>query len=319
VKRLKALISFSRSLLPTLAGCGVVWAFLPMQIKDGPAYAEFVLSLWKHRFPFPWCHHVRMVIRDQFDAPVLEQSAAGSPRISTYTADFSPDAIRRSLEEEAGEDQTPLADRVNSCLMLAGIDYSHGRYDRAIQQYEVVHKYAAATQNPTLAAIALNGLGDVLRSKGLVDEAGHMLQAAIAPAALAPQPPVPVLMDIYAKLGEVRHSQERWAEAEVFLKGAADFALLLRDPSQRLRSWKLLGEAQYKQDKTTEALKTWFAGAVVAGKLAMDADYDTFVQYLRNHYEQTSNQNDLARVMARVGHQIANHEANAGPNTAGSA
>ena len=61
------------------------------------------------------------------------------------------------------------------------------------------------------------------------------MQTALAPAAAAPQPPIPVLFDLYSKLGELRLSQERWPEAEVFLQGAADFALLLHDPDRRLR------------------------------------------------------------------------------------
>src|SRR5262249_41445577 len=159
------------------------------------------------------------------------------------------------------------------------------------------HQYAASSQNPTLAAVALNGMGDALRAMGKVAEADVALQAALAPAATAPQPPVPVLSDVYSKLGELRLSQERWQEAEVFLQGAADFALLLHDPDQRLKYLKLLGEAQYRQAKTTPALKTWYAGAVVAGKLRRDEEHRAFVRQLEHHYAAMDAPNDLARVM----------------------
>src|SRR5258705_8131635 len=57
VDRLRQLIIFSRSLMPTLEGCAVVWAFLPMKIANGAVYADFMSALWQHELPFPWCHH----------------------------------------------------------------------------------------------------------------------------------------------------------------------------------------------------------------------------------------------------------------------
>jgi hypothetical protein len=314
VERLHQLIVFSRSLLPTLTGCGVVWALLPFQVSDREAYKDFVTSLWRHQFPFPWCHHVRLLIRDDFDCPALAADIGQAPRISEYIVDFSPEAIRHGLEEEAGDERAPLGDRVNSCLMLAGIDFSHGRYDRAIQQYDIVHQYAANSQNPTLAAIALNGIGDALRALGRVAEADVIMQTALAPAAAAPQPPIPVLFDLYSKLGELRLSQERWPEAEVFLQGAADFALFLHDPDQRLKYLKLTGEAQYRQAKITPALKTWYAGAIVAGKLRRDDDYRVFVKLLESHYATLSAPQDFARVMDRVAREIASHDPDAIPS-----
>jgi len=307
VARLKELMTFSRSLLPTLNGCAVVWALLPMQVEDGDAYADFAWSLWQHQFPFPWCHHVRMIVRDDFATPALTETAAASPRVSSCEVDFSPEAIRQALEDEAGDDGAELSDRVNSCLMLAGIDFSHGRYDRAIQQYEVVHQYAAVTQNPTLATVALNGLGDALRSQGKVHEASQALEAAIAPASMASPPPIPVLFDLYMKLGELRLSQRRWEEAEVYLQGASDFAYLLHDPDGRLRGLKLLGEAQYEQTKTDDALKTWFAGAVVAGKLGKDDERADFTATLRRHYETIGGGRDFMAVMERIRQEIASH------------
>jgi len=300
VERLKQLMVFSRSLLPFLEGCGVVWSFLPMTISNAPAYADFMAALWRHDFPFPWCHHIRMIVRDSSPDSLFKIKLAGAPRVKVFGVDFSPDAIRKSLEIEAGDDRTPLGDRVNSALMLAGIDYSHGRYDLAFKQYDLVHRYAAASKNPTLAAIALNGMGEVQRSQGGLDLAGEFFQAGIAPAAQAPGPPVPILFNLYLNLGELRHKQKRWEEAEVFLHGAGEFAYFLHDPVQRLRCWKLVGEAQYQQAKTEAALKTWQNGAIVAGKLHMDMDHKDFVNCLRDHYERKRDENGLRTTLKQV-------------------
>jgi tetratricopeptide (TPR) repeat protein len=310
VERLRQLIMFSRLLLETLAGCAVVWAFLPMKIGNGAAYAELMAALWQHELPFPWCHHVRMIVRDSFPESVLNVRVETSPRVRELTVDFSPEAIRKALEEEAANEETPLAERVNHALILAGMDYSNCQYDRAFRQYDLVHRFATATQNPILAAIALNGLGEVKRAQGQMEQAGDFLQAAIAPAAQASSPPVPVLLNLYLNLGEMRYSQKRWEEAEVYLHGAGEFAFLMRDPELRLRSWKKLGEAQYQQAKIEDALKTWSNGAIVAGRLKRDEDHQDFVQRLRTHYTRQRDENVWQTALKQIQDGIAAGEVN---------
>jgi tetratricopeptide (TPR) repeat protein len=310
--RVRELIVFSRSLLPTLEGCAVVWGFLPMNVRRPSEWSSFVGALSQHEFPFPWCHHVRMIVRDGLPKTLLDARTQSAPRLRTCTVDFSPEKIQEALEEEAADESAPLAARVNDALMLAGIDFSHARHERAIQQYEIVHRYAAAVDNPTLAAISLNGMGEVHRARGDAERAGDCFHAALAPAGQASEPPVPVLFSLYTNLGELRHSQGRWEEAEVFLRGAAEFALLLRDPAQRLRCWDLLGEAQAKQGKP-EATETWKAGAIVARKLGDEERFGAFAQRIREHLVAQRNQGGIARLMREIESAAAAGDSTEGP------
>src|SRR6266567_2897947 len=98
----------------------------------------------------------------------------------------------------------------------------------------------------------------------------------------------------------IRHSQKRWAEAEIFLHGAAEFAVLMRDPEQRLRCWKLLGAAQYQQAKTEAAFKTWCDGAIVAGKLKRDKEHQEFLKLVREHYAQSRDEHGLRTALKRI-------------------
>jgi len=277
---------------------------MPTKIENPQIYAEFIDQLSRHELPFPWCHNVRMIVRDTYPEKTLASRTIATPRVRFVEVDFSPDAIRRSLEEDAGNDRLPLEDRVNCSLVLAGIDQSHARYDRAIQQYEIVHKYAAATGNTALAAIALNGAGESYRGAGNPDLAGELFQAAIAPASLAPGPPVPVLLNLYVNLGSLRFEQKRWAEAEVFYQGASEFALLLHDPGQRLSCWKFLGEAQNEQSKTEAALKTWTNGAIVAGILRRDQEHNEFRERLQQHYTRAADPNGWKGVSESIENEI---------------
>lgn len=305
LERLKQLVIFSRSLLPVRDGVVVVWGLLPFAIQQLPAYADFMASLWQHEYPFPWCHHVRFILRDQFPNGSLLLRAREAVAVDALEVDLSAKAIREAMEAEAGDDAAPLADRINNVLMLAGMDYAHCHYDRALRQYDLVHRYALGAKNPTLAAVALNGMGEVHRAQGQREWAGDFFQAAVAPAVQAPGPPVPILFNVYSNLGQLRLEQERWEEAEVYLQGAADFALLLRDPPQRLHFWNLLGQVQYRQSKTGPALETWFNGAVVAGKLRQEGQQRGFVEQLRKHYEQQHDEPGLREILRKIQDAIA--------------
>ncbi|MEM6485181.1 MAG: hypothetical protein AAF662_09375 [Pseudomonadota bacterium] len=285
VERLKELLRYSRDLLPSLDGFAVVWALAPSEIHDRDAYRAFIEALCEHEFPFPWCHHMRLFIRDAYPERIFDPNQFELARVSYCHIDASNAAVEAALRESADDDDAPIDQRINSALMLAGIDYSHGRYEDARQGYEVVHHYALTVGEPTYGAIALNGLGEVHRATGDGPAAMDMFRAALGPAAQAPNPPIPVLINVYESLGKMHHAEEEWEEAEVFLHGAAEFALVMRDATKRLRMWELLGEAQLGQDKHEDAASTWYSAAVVAGRLEKQSDYDMFLERLRDLYE----------------------------------
>jgi tetratricopeptide (TPR) repeat protein len=305
VERLKRLIVFSRSLLPVPDGALVVWALFPLKISNPSGHADLMSEIWRHEYPFPWCHHVRFIVRDDPATGLASRRAQEARFVQQLRADFSPEALRKAAEEEAGDDRAPLADRINNALVLAGMDFAHQRHDQALRGYEIVHRYAASANVPVLAALALQGMADVHYARGAREQAGQMLQAALAPAALAKPPPVPILFSLYLNLGNLRFEQKKWDEAEVFLSGAADFAMLQRDPNQRLHCWDSVGLAQYQQHKTEPALKTWSNGAIVAGKLKLQEHYQTFTRRLNAHYQERKDERGLREAMNRIREAIS--------------
>src|SRR5260370_24909176 len=64
VQRLRELMAFSRSLLPQPEGCLVVWVLFPLQLADPIGYGELMRELLLHEYPFPWIHHIRLILRE---------------------------------------------------------------------------------------------------------------------------------------------------------------------------------------------------------------------------------------------------------------
>ena len=151
----------------------------------------------------------------------------GAPRIRITHFDLSPESTEQSLKETVADDAADMPERVNSALILAGIDFSHQRYGQAYRQYEIAHQYAVATNDPTLAAIALNGAGDVKRAMNQQEESGEYYEAALVAAANSPYPPVPVLHNINVNLANLRHSQNRFCRIRSSLPKCSRYGLLI--------------------------------------------------------------------------------------------
>ncbi len=61
---------------PVPFGGNNVWVFFPLEVQDPGSFAELVAEVLVHDFPFPWCHHLRFIVRDDI--------AFGSPGAATH-------------------------------------------------------------------------------------------------------------------------------------------------------------------------------------------------------------------------------------------
>jgi hypothetical protein len=282
--RLRDLMIFARSLLPTLEGGLLVWVMMPLEINDTKTYASLVKDVLEHDFPFPWCHHMRIVVRNVPDDSALTTTLAGTPRISWYEPDLSTHAMEQALENEAADDELPLDERLQAMLQTAGIDYSHKRYEQALEKYQLAFRFYSATKNPTLTAVSLNGLGEVHQALGQKAEAVTCFEAAVTSATAQENVPVPVMLTSVLNLGSFRMAEQRWEEAEGYYDVAQKLATLLRAVEIKIMAIEKLGEAQYQQMKVSEALASWTAGATLAEKLEQPEQHKSLLEHMRNHY-----------------------------------
>src|SRR5260370_37352570 len=109
VQRLRELMAFSRSLLPQPEGCLVVWVLFPLQLADPIGYGELMRELLLHEYPFPWFHHIRLILRED-----TATSLADMPRIDHYTPDLSDEALEKALAAEAADEEVPLTERMQA-------------------------------------------------------------------------------------------------------------------------------------------------------------------------------------------------------------
>jgi hypothetical protein len=303
-QRLRAAMVFARSLMPAQEGATLVWVMFPAEISDGPAYAALMDEVLGHEFPFPWCHHMRILLRDDPATGHLKRALARAPRVAWYAPDLSPPALERAVADEAADETLPMDERVQGLLMTAALDYTHKRYDQALDKYQRLFDYYAYHKDRPLMALALNGMGEVLQAMGQGAEAVTCFEAALVPASEGDPPPVPMLLNVSLNLAQVRMQVGRYEEAEGYFDIVQKLAAAMRNPELRIAVIENLGQAQYLQGKIPAALETWKAGATLAEKLDKPELRKGLLERARAHYAKAGDragQAEVERQLAAAG------------------
>ncbi|MBV8819413.1 MAG: hypothetical protein JO022_13730, partial [Acidobacteriaceae bacterium] len=293
-KRLRELAAYSRELLPVSNAGNNVWIYFPLEIAHEEAYLRFMAEVIEHEFPFPWCHHLRFIIRT---APAdLRPALARAPRVQVYAPDLSIEAVNRALEEEVADESLPLAQRMAPLPILAGTDFAQSRYPEAMEKYQLLLRYHAADNNYAMAALALNGMGEVYERTGDLERANESYEAALIPASHGEYPAIVILLNVVVNLGRVCVLQSRWQDGEAYYDMAQQLATAARNAPTKISSLEQLGYCQQQQGKQAEAAKTWHDGTVIAAQLEDVGSCRTLLGRLEQHYKALGNQRQAGEV-----------------------
>jgi len=256
-QRLRELAAFSRELLPVPNGGNNVWVYYPLEVAAPSAFAALMGELLDHEFPFPWCHHLRFIVRAEPDDPAFRWVFEERPRVQWYRPDLGAEAINRALEEEAADESAPLDQRVGMLPILAGNDFAWGRYPAALEKYALLLRYHASTNNYAMAAFALNGMGEVFDRMGDLERANESYEAALIPASYGDHPAIPIWLNVVVNLGNLCVRQERWEDGEAYFDIAQQLATVARDGTTRISALERRGFCQQQQRKLAEAAQSW--------------------------------------------------------------
>lgn len=303
VDRLRALMIFSRALLPAPDGFLAAWCFIPLEVTDPAGYAALLAELVPHEFPLPWCHHLRIYVRGDPADAALPAALGPLPRVAWYDPELSQAAMQRALDDEVADASLPLERRLQNLFMSAGVDYAFQRFEDALQKHAVLLKYYAGARNATMSALVLNAIGETHTRLGDEEHAGECFEHAFFAASQASSPPVPVLLVIVLNLANLCMAHGRWDAAEAYYDAGQQLATAQRDAATKLRAIENLGQCQYMQGKVPEALASWHAGAAVAGELQLPEYRQRLLERLAAHYANAQDyvrHTDVRRQLAAV-------------------
>ena len=300
VDRLQNLMIFARSLVPSLNGGLLVWVLFPSEVIDSASYTQFVRQLIQHQWPNPWCHHMRIIIRRDPTGTIDDRALYDGVGADWFEPDLSVSAINKALEEDVDDESLPLEERLQSLLLTAGNDQAHGRLDLAREKYQLLFDFYSGEGNLPMSAVALNGMGEVQRQSGNRGDAGASFEAALVAAAQGAEQSMPILLNIFLNLGNLRMEETRWADAESYYECAQRLATVLRYADTKIMILEQLGLAQSKQNKQSDALHTWQAGAILSKRLNKQDLYEKHLSFLRQHFVASGDPNGMRTMMTQL-------------------
>ena len=265
--RLRDLAAFSRELLPVPNGGNNVWVFYPLVVVDMAGYATLMAQVLEHEYPFPWCHHLRFVVRDEPVPTMLQQRLAGRPRIDWWRPDLSLEVVNAAVAQQVADPSLSLDARMSALLIAAGNDFGLQQYPAALQKFELLLRYHAPLGNLAMAALALNGIGEVYSRLGHLEHASAAFQAALIPASDGEPPALPVLLNVVMNMANLRMTQERWEEAEGYWDSAQQLAAAARNAPLRIEALEQRGVCEERQGRHEAAEKSWNDGCIMAGRI----------------------------------------------------
>ena len=282
VLRLRELMVFSRSVLPRDFQV-VVWTFLPKAVADPQGYARFFRELLAHDWPRPWCHHMRVMVRDEPDSPVLAESLRNTPRVRWYEPPLGQAAYQKGFEDAFADESLPLSERMTALLVTAATDYSFGRHAAALEKYLLLIQYHMARKETVPVALAWNGVGEVRAKAGDTAGAGQAFEAAMMHATDGPSPQPGVIFPVAWNLARLRMDEKRYAEAADYFAVAQQSAACMRAADLKLMAMEWHGVARLANRQPEQAVELWEAGVTVAHGLNEPAQKAAMLERLRAH------------------------------------
>lgn len=283
-ERLRGVARYTRSLLPDGGGHRVVLAMFPDRVHDRAGWYSLATELAPWNGVEPWMAHTRMVLRDPApgDGPPPDLSRA--PRTRFARADFSATAIERAVRADISDPSLPLESRMQALVTEASLDHANDRPDAAIEKYRRALGHYQHTNNLTMQAMVMHGLGDVSRRAGRVDVALEWFECATVPAASCGAPVV--LAIVTRSLGQLALERRRYADAEGYFDALDTLAGRLLDPENKAYALEWKGVAQHAQRRAQEAIATWEAGRALCRNVGMPAPQRNLLAHLHGAYRE---------------------------------
>jgi tetratricopeptide (TPR) repeat protein len=294
VKRLQQCLTYARDQLPASAESQLVIALCPTHIANAEAHARFIAALLRHEQPIPWYHHMRLLVREDVEAPVLSEHWRTLPRTQWYAPDLSQAAMQRSIEDEVNDAEAPLPQRLHGLLILASLDYAHGRYPDALAKYKLLSHFYQTTQDLPMFSLILNAMGETLDRAGQRDLARRYYESALTPAieSKAHQ----VLINTELNLGRFHETDKNWAEALQYYQGACPLADASLNAPLKILCLERMGFCAYSLKKPDDAEKHWQEAASLARGLEASDQLKGVLLHLKQLYGELRMNEQRSRV-----------------------
>jgi tetratricopeptide (TPR) repeat protein len=282
IARLQAALSYTRGLIPASTGHRIVWGFGPSEIAKLDEYTALLMGCLPNPGIEPWMRGLRIIARVPGDYPATAALAKG-PRVRFRRFVIPPDAAETDLREMSKSMKLPDASRIEALLQLSFIDLAHGRLPVATAGLREALAHYQKTEDHSMQALAMIGLGDIARRANDIDKAKYWYECAIAPAGEGKQ--LISLSMIAQHLGAIAFERKLYEDAVAYYGELVTLMRAIPNEDGLCEALIWLGKAQDKAGQADAALASWEEAIMICQAFELDHRKDDCLTQLRRGYE----------------------------------
>jgi hypothetical protein len=280
--RMHAALAYTRSLIPASTGHRVVWGFGPSEIAKLDEYTALFMGCLPNTKIEPWMRGLRMIVRVPEDFPATAPLAKG-PRVRYRRFVIPPDAAENELRETSKDVSVPEAERINALLQLSFIDLAHSRFQPATAGLRTSLAYFQRSNDPSMQALAMIGLGDCSRRANDIDKAKYWYECGIEPAGEGKQ--LVCLSMISQHLAAIAFERKQYADAVEYYEQLVILKRAMPDEDGLCEALVWRGKAEDKAGKPEAALVSWEEAILLCKTFELAHREDECLAQLRRGYE----------------------------------
>lgn len=201
--------------------------------------------------------NTKLIVRD---TPLLALKenlgcAPENPKVFCYRPQVDFQSVMKKIEAQAKNKEIPAEERVQSVMLMAGMDVAEKRYDKALSKNEQVLRHYQKTKQKQNESVVQNNIGDVYYLQGDFPKAQENYEKAITIAVAEEWQPLVLYQSM--NLGNSLFMQQKYDEALIYYDSAEKLAEVNKILIQQIQALERMGDTKRAQGELKEAIKIY--------------------------------------------------------------
>lgn len=229
------------------------------------------------------------LLRKKFDCETEKEDVfTNNPQVSCYRPKLDFPSILEKMEKQAKNKDLPPEERVQSVMMLAGVDVAEKRYDEALSKNTQVLKHYQKTKQKQNESVVHNNIGDIYYLQSDYPEAQKNYEKAINIAVAEKSQPLVIYQSI--NLGNSLFMQKNYDEAFPYYESSEKLAEMNKVLPQRVQALERMGDTKRAQGETDEAIEIYEKAADICRENKYDLGLKGILERLCEVHAEKSDQ-----------------------------
>lgn len=238
----------------------IIWNFYPVSNLE-PEKEDFYLNLFDGIIRKTIAGEIegtKIILRDTPNNAFRERfydDSEENPKVFCYKPEVDFQTVLKKIEERAKNKELPPEERVQSVMLMAGVDVAEKRFDDALLKNQLVLKHYQKTKQKQNESVVQNNIGDIYYLQGDYVQAQANYEKAITIAVEEKSQPLVLYQSM--NVGNSLFMQERYDEAFPYYESSEKLAEVNKVLIQQVQALERMGDTRRAQEKPDEAIEIY--------------------------------------------------------------